>query len=238
MMTVCNIYEVFYSWFNWQQPQVTFKGRLSRHLLAQSHYLHIFPTVLHLLHAFIASESDDWDWDQSWLSVSLWEHPCTKRGWKVEANPGFVRSFDVNWIVKCNICLSPLATNLSVARRYTPRHLHLSMCAYFTASLMIQTQTELKSIHQSVLSLQRLKSHLLNHDVGGISPQSKFEFCQQFLSHSKLIISYKDGASVWISATIWSNYLRRIHIFFIWGQRKIFCLSNLDKSILTWSLRG
>lgn len=30
------IYEVFYSWFNWQHVQVSFKGHLAHHLLAQS----------------------------------------------------------------------------------------------------------------------------------------------------------------------------------------------------------
>lgn len=100
MMTVWKVYEVFYSWFNWQGLQVNFKCHLSHDLLAQSHnppipkLLDPFPTVLLLLHAFIASESSHWDWDQ--YRLSLFDSiPAQKGAEKWRWTQGLVRSLDM-----------------------------------------------------------------------------------------------------------------------------------------------
>lgn len=97
-MTVRTIYEVFYSWFNWQQLQVSFKGHLSHHLMAKSHNLDIFPN-------YASSACFDCLWvmlvgSEPVLAVSLsLRGPLHKKGaekWRL--NQGFVQ-----WLVMVNV---------------------------------------------------------------------------------------------------------------------------------------
>lgn len=97
-MTVRTIYEVFYSWCNWQQLQVSLKGHLSHHLLEKSHNLDIFPN-------YASSECFHCFWvmllgSEPVLAVSLsLRGSLHKKGaekWRL--NQGFVQ-----WFVMVNV---------------------------------------------------------------------------------------------------------------------------------------
>lgn len=97
-MTIRTIYDVFYSWFNWQQLQVNFKGHLSHHLLAKFHNIDIFPN-----YAFSACFHCLWVMllgSEPVLAVSLsLRGSLHKKGaekWRL--NRGFVR-----WFVMVNV---------------------------------------------------------------------------------------------------------------------------------------